>query len=50
MMDYIKNNSYVTSHDAVNVYNTSLGKKYILKYGSDALDVQVMGVKSKEIP
>ncbi len=50
VMDYIKNNSYVTSHDAVNVYNTSLGKKYILKYGSDALDVQVMGAKLKEIP
>ena len=48
--DYIKDNSYVTSHDSVNVYNTTLGKKYILKYGADSLDVQVMGAKSKEIP
>lgn len=48
--DYIKDNSYVTSHDSVNVYNTTLGKKYILKYGTDSLDVQVMGAKSKEIP
>lgn len=44
--DYIKDNSYVTSHDSVNVYNTILGKKYILKYGPDSLDVQVMGAKS----
>lgn len=46
--DYIKGNSYVTSHDSVNVYNTILGKKYILKYGPDSLDVQVMGKGSKE--
>lgn len=43
--DYIKDNSYVTSHDAVNVYDTSLEKKYILKYGLDVLDVQVMGTR-----
>ena len=46
--DYIKDNSYVTSHDSVNVYNTILGKKYILKYGPDSLDIQVMGAKSEE--
>ena len=40
--DYIKDNSYVTSHDSVNVYNTILCKKYILKYGSDSLDVHVV--------
>ena len=48
--DYIRDNSYVTSHDSVNVYNTTLGKKYILKYGTDSLDVQVMDAKLKEIP
>ena len=47
--DYIKDNSYVTSHDSVNVYNTILGKKYILKYGPDSLDVQVMGKESEEV-
>ena len=50
VMDYIKNNSYVTSHDAVNVYNTILGKKYILKYGVDSLDVQVIAAKAEEMP
>lgn len=44
-MGYVKDNSYVTSHDTVNVYNTSLGKKFILKYGADALDIQVLGAK-----
>lgn len=46
--DYIKDNSYVTSHDSVNVYNTILGKKYILKYGPDSLDIQVMGGKADD--
>lgn len=43
MDGYIRENSYVTSHDSVNVYNTALMKRYILKHGVDTLDVQVLG-------
>lgn len=47
--DYVKEKSYVTGHDQVNVYNTALGKNYILKYGDNALDVQVMNGDENDV-
>lgn len=49
-VDYIKDNCFVTSHDNVNVYNDTIGKKYIMKYGEKALDIQVFNNRTDNPP